>query len=354
MIPGPYFGITEEQYNLSKDKSLKELVDTLPKDTLKEIIKLYIDGVDCRIEIFIRFPKVTVTNEYDKSIDITELYAKVTISPLGKLLGYFNLQRAEYTLAQWIAGYSHSHMPGRALGWQDPCLGRGPINQTCGRLWREFDPDVWGLFCYELSKYGTVESIEGGPYRRLESVGKNTNIERNCIFTSNSWYNGILYNRIIVEKFFIYYLKNYKLEIKYVNGSYLIGEHSVDFWVKVSKAFIKWYNEEYSSYRLNYPLVKLLREGLIGKYIVDGNIVYKPISTDELDHINNIQGSDLFVFKGEMVKLNIINNFNNIENNISYLLNPTIVSKYLTIILNIINYYGEETKGEATEKCYFI
>ena len=80
----------------------------------------------------------------------------------------------------------HSHISSIPFGnftfFQSPCTGSGPINNTICSLSRDFDANLWRLFCLELSKYVEVESIAGTPYHRLEGLtrGGGTNTHRIC------------------------------------------------------------------------------------------------------------------------------------------------------------------------------
>lgn len=57
--------------------------------------------------ILVWFPEVKVTNEYNKSVYIQDLYAKVKIDTEGQLIGKFYLNRATYPLSHMQAGYMH-------------------------------------------------------------------------------------------------------------------------------------------------------------------------------------------------------------------------------------------------------
>lgn len=59
------------------------------------------------IFILVWFPQVRVTNEYNRSVDIQDLYAKVKIDTEGQLIGKFYLNRATYPLSHMKAGYMH-------------------------------------------------------------------------------------------------------------------------------------------------------------------------------------------------------------------------------------------------------
>ena len=60
--------------------------------------------------ILIYFPTVRITNEYDKYIDIKELWLKVPFNWQGKGKGYFGVNRSNYPLNHFKGGYMHSHV----------------------------------------------------------------------------------------------------------------------------------------------------------------------------------------------------------------------------------------------------
>ena len=126
--------------------------------------------------ILIYFPTVTVTNEYDKSVEIQKLFAKVEIDVKGLLKSGITFNRGEYPLSQLLNKYMHSHIQDIEYSnlnrFKDSCLGSGPIRDTISTLCVDYDPLRWQLFALELSKYVQVESIAGTPYKRLENIKK--------------------------------------------------------------------------------------------------------------------------------------------------------------------------------------
>ena len=55
--------------------------------------------------IIVHFPKVTVTNEYNRSVDITHLWVKVPLNSNGTIANIFCMVRSEYTYQQFVSGY---------------------------------------------------------------------------------------------------------------------------------------------------------------------------------------------------------------------------------------------------------
>lgn len=325
---------------------INSLYFPLIEDSVKNIFRNYIEGL--LIDIIIRFPHVTVTNENDKSIDITELYAKVTIRNDGKLFENFTLMRTEYTVTQWLSGYSHSHMPSTEFIWQSPCLGSGPIRNTQHNLKNSFNYDLWGLFCYELSKYVTVESLAGVPYRRLESVGGG-DADLSILFTNYNYNSssGGSYHRVLHE-FEQYFVREFNFPISFVNGAYVLGDSCLNFVRKLTDFFAAWYNKEVSLGHYNYNLQRLTQSGLLNEYIISDGQIFSPYSTENLSRTQSIQGRELFMFKGKMVTANFTEEPELNSENTVLLIKSSVVTYLLTRILRLFNCkYGSQNNNSS-------
>ena len=317
--------------------------------------------IDC-IYIYVKFPEVRVTNENDKFIDIKDLYARIRINgPSGTLIDYIELNRATYTISQYTSDYAHSHLPGIPNGWTVPCYGSGPILSTMDTLRRRCDIDFWGLLCYELSKYVTVESLAGVPFRRLENVGAD---RRGNVNSAINYYESlpVLFgsgvSRDRWREFLTSFLSKNELKFSFYRGRYDIGESPISLWVKLSKAFSEWYSAKFIEGKVTQSFDRLLSSGVINKYVVADGRVYTPQGSSLLEEARNKNGRDMFMFKGEMVKLTITDINDNVEPSITYLVNHRVMDYLVTKILEVINYkYGREEKdGEAPtkKKCFYI
>ena len=316
-------------------------------------------------EIIVHFPSVRVTNEFDKYVDIQDLYAKVNISSGGEMTERFCLARTTYPYIQFRSGYAHSHLPrigsSSAGQWQTPCLGSGPIYRTILSLEARYDLDIWGLFAFELSKYVTVESISGVPYIRLESIGGSNDVKFNesLEYTTTFFNKEIIY---MIDRFVKDYAQSGNFKVKFVNGQYHLGESVTSFCIRCSNAFIKWYNEHSKKETGFIPMHMLFNKNVIGNYVVNNGSIYTPsYYGTRIADAQQIEGRELFRFKGEMVKLHII--LDNIENsNECVLFSDNICAFIISKILNIVNYkYGKRNnrkrKGSTNgpcEKLYII
>lgn len=324
------------------------------EDVIKEVFKeptTFIDSLILRNNtayLYIRFPKVTVTNEDDKSVDIDELYVLVPINGDGTLKRNFSMVRSSYPIIQWLSGYSHSHLPSistnRTPHFAHPCLGNGPIGPTQDNLKDEYNIDMWGLFAFELEKYVTQESLLGVPYIKLESIGRSSEATEIKLYYRDVL--GFSCDNIDFNDFLKSYCSHTNLNVSYKEGQYSLGITDVNFVISLSDYFIKWYNNKVTEGVYYTTLTNLISDNILNKVIIDGNKVYSNAVIQDIDSIQSLEGTHLtmssdsikdFIFKGKPVKLHIDGNLNIKSKNYTLLLNTNICSYMLTKILEIIN-----------------
>ena len=317
--------------------------------------------------ILVWFPSIRVTNEYDKYTDIKDLYAKVPIAYDGSLINKFALNRATYTLLHIASGYMHSHVSNIPTGgfsyFQNPCTGSGPINDTMGSLVSGFDEDLWNLFCLELAKYVTVESIAGVPYHKLEDLGASnmrridsTHYEIKSILPTN-WQslhsrNGTLATPGLFKEFMLYAIASNKITYGHSEGSYRIGMPYFKFAVTLSNLFIEWYNKKYNEFaKSEHPLPSLedLRraETIISCKVVN-NKFYSDFDIRGLDRYRRYIGNYMCTFKGRDVKINI-SDLDEAPKDYSNILNPSLIGFFAWRLIETINFeYGNKDSNNAS------
>lgn len=305
--------------------------------------------------ILVHFPEVTVSNENDRSIDITHLWVKIKLSLNGTINGTFQMMRSELTSEQFKAGYSHSHIHSintiNYKEWETPCLGSGPIKDTITSLSDQFSEEIWNLFCLELSKYVTVESLTGVPYIKLESVNSGDPYYTAPIYfplapvpSSDTTF---INNRDIIVPFISVILEKRPFKFNYVNGSYGIAMPEKELLIVLSNLFIEHYNSLPAEQQLSKT--ELIDRGIIsnGKYI--GNIlcyVYPRNDNNTTDY-SALIGRELFRFKGNTVRFNIVTIERTEEEdpNMSIFLRSEIVRVIIDRILKTVNNkYGRPTE----------
>lgn len=340
-------------------KSIKEL----PYETVEPIIKNIKRTSSIKrfialtylptINILVHFPTVTITNENNKSVTINHLWAKVPISYEGLLRDKFKLNRSEYPLLHLMDDYLHSHI--MTIPFSDftifatPCLGSGPLNRTQEHLHYTFDEDIWSLFCLELDKYVTVESLEGRPYKYLERIGTNENY---IIPTAFNVYGRLPKSLAPLkleefQNFIEYFIKTKQLKFNYRNSTFSIGMSFIEYIVAISNAFITWYNDKFNKGEITYNLNTLLHKELIMKVIIKDNSLYKIPDNSNVGKYLDYEGSKICTFKGKEIKLHITDTEIKNDYITSIVLNPKIASYILVIIFKILNYrYGRPTITE--------
>ena len=332
---------------------VEKVVNVLTNTTVKERIgNTKFSG----IFILVHFPHVRVTNEHDRFVDINHLWARVRVLYNGTLSGGFTLNRSEYTLLHIRSNYMHSHISSIPINdftkFQNPCTGSGPINGTISSLNRDYDEDMWNMFCLELSKYVTVESVAGRPYYYLEKLGTNdmeVGIDRFITYLSPSYYR----SSITPDKFkeFVrYFINSKKLKFNYVNGSYSIGMSLIEFIVLISNEFIKWYNDQFNKEELTTKFADLKRRGILMECIIANGKIYYDRDRNNVNNYAQYIGEKVCVFKGREITVDITDIAEVRNTNKSIILDTQTALYILTTILKVLNYrYG---RNKATHEGY--
>lgn len=350
--PRELLGMSREDYNTYRGQSLTDLRGEVLDLVLNQLCSGWmVDSIGQKKFgswfILVHFPHVRITNEYNKFVDINHLYAKIEVLHNGSMNGYFALNRAEYTYLHISNEYMHSHVRSIPTSdftkFQTPCTGTGPINDTMSNLSREFDSDIWRLFCLELSKYVEVESIAGTPYHRLESLGtSNMSTEESVFKVINhlDYYGDDI--KEMIKDFVSYFIKQGKLKFNYANGSYSIGMSFTEYMLVISNEFIDWYNKKFNNKELKYTFDTLKRKGVLKEGIIANNKIYYENTRRNVNSYAAYNGKRMCTFKGADVLINIVDLNEVKEDNKSIILNTNIALYILSKILRVINYrYGK-------------
>lgn len=335
-----------------------QAITDLPGDQVEKVVNVLTDNrVKERIGnakfngifILVHFPHVRVTNEHGRFVDINHLWAKVKVMYNGTLNGGFTLNRSEYTLLHIRSHYMHSHIRSIPTNdftqFQNPCTGSGPINGTISALNRDYDEDMWNMFCLELSKYVTVESVAGVPYNYLEKLGTNdmeVGVDRFITYLSPNYYRGAFAPGKFKE-FVRYFINSKKLKFNYVNGSYSIGMSLIEFIVLISNEFIKWYNDQFNKKELTTKFASLKSLGILRECIIDNGKIYYDVSRNNVNSCAQYIGKKVCVFKGREITVDIADIAEVRNENKSIILDTQTALYILTTILKVLNYrYGRD------------
>ena len=311
--------------------------------------------------ILIYFPTVRITNEYDKYVDIKELWLKVPFNWMGKGKGYFGVNRSNYPLNQFRHGYMHSHVSSIPISnfenFQTPCTGRGPINSSLSTLAIGYDEAIWQLLCLELDRYVRVESIDGVPHHRLENIPAPEMGDAKDKFSMQSL-RGVIpwsgpFGREQFKLFIKYLLETKKIRFNYSNGSYGIGMSFIDTVVLISNEFISWYNTGYNKHTFNISYADLVSIGVINECIITNGKVYIPraVRRNNGDDYQRYVGKKICTFKGREITLTIDGILSSEEESLNRtrILNLQYIEAIVCSMLRILNYgYGREERSETS------
>lgn len=322
-----------------------------------------------QFSIYVWFPKVKVSNENNRSIYIWDLYVHVDINLKG-CIPYesygMRWNRATYDEAQFQSGYMHSHIS--SLNYADlsifsvPCLGTASIRDTIQSLKIESSDAMWMLFCEELSRAVTVESLQGVPYKRLEQVGN---------YASSRYYQRFfipiinVYNRpwsydqsllrcygmdstslpALLKQFTVYYLQHGHFLACFQCGEFRVGMSYYDYMLDVSNAFIDFYNQRLKGNK--HKLDFFYNTTFLRRVFVE-NRQFKDFSEErQLRDLSAYQGKYILTFKGKRILLRIISENHNLPTPTT-LLNESVAMHVLLQILKILNFRFKNARNTNT------
>ena len=196
----------------------------------------------------------------------------------------------------------------------------------------------------KLSKYFDVESSEGTPYHRLESLGtlNMKTVEGVFKVTNRLGYYGISGIKDLIKDFTLHFINQRKLKFNYANGSYSIGMSFTEYMLVISNEFIDWYNKKFNNKELRYTFDLLKRNYVLKECIIANNRIYYKNSSYNVNSYAAYNGKRMCTFKGEDVLINIVDLNEVKEDNKSIILNTNIALYILSKILRVINYrYGK-------------
>lgn len=309
--------------------------------------------------ILVWWPEVTVTNENDRSITIQDLFARVPVNSSGQISwAQIQLNRSTYPYSQFVCGYMHSHVPRLKYAsdfgqFVEPCLGNGPIRNTARTLRTDGSLEMWMLFCRELDMYVTVESLDGGPYINLESVGGSGGL---VSFPYDAAGSSVL-NRFVdilakrhVKGFLDRYLRSGMPRFSFLDGWYQSGMTDAELVLGMSAAFIDYCNSAGCLTRsVWHSLLEchavytdcVVRDG---RLFIPGNFSLKPL-------FHTVQGKPVCMFKGRQVCLKILDGDDSGSgDNTCTLLNGGVATFLFSKILETINFNYKKLHESDTAK----
>jgi hypothetical protein len=216
--------ITEQQLADLQPKE-PELIEQIFK--MRELLNIHCgeDNYDLHainkdfFAVNVRFPQIEVKNRYRHTHIIKDVFIRFHVKYSSKkLIKVTDLQgaRASMSFLEYTTGYKHSHFStgyNTRYPYNSMCMGKSPLGEVLAELKAEekIDFDKFEIFLLELENYLGWESIDGGPYMRMEDIKS-----RDTASTPS------LSSIQIADEYtnFLYHCKNLNLENKGKNIKY--------------------------------------------------------------------------------------------------------------------------------------
>lgn len=338
--------------SIFKQQFGEEYIDVQPLKGDDDFITSYISGssisdrlrsLDLKIpvyQIIIRIPRETVTNELGLSTTIYDLFIKLEMTRAGTLQHGVRYLRSTFTENQLFSHYIHSHctrLDYSNLGeWHSVCTGSGPINNSFRNLSLTYTPlEAWYGFIAELRQIVRIESLDGGPYIRMESImgpfkplnSVNPKGVRGIFRAGDSQSSKALIKSYILSK---------NLKLGFLNGRFCLGETFVEWLIGFTEYAKEW--GKINNKTINFEKVTL-KDNVI--YAPDGNT-----TQGNFDRMNGLIGNAVITFKGTVYKLKIMEDDSTRQ--VRELISPAVGATILTAMLNTLNnWYGKTTTDDT-------
>ena len=203
--------------------------------------------------IVIKIDKETVKNELGLSTVIYDLFIKLEFRRNGALCYGIYYKKATFTKNQLLSHYIHSHCPrlyaSDRIEWQHVCTGNGPINNSVTALAYADTPlERYYGFIAELRQIVRVESLQGGPYIKIEDIN-GTLKERKLV-------NMVTLTFTNKQKEFVKsYIRSNRLKLGVINGKFCLGCSFVEWLTDLTEYAKAWGKENDQSIALDTDVV---------------------------------------------------------------------------------------------------
>lgn len=134
--------------------------------------------------ICIHFPEITITNSLGHKHLVRDLYIHINIlydefvrnnrSSIDiEIMGI----RRTLSIREFDSGYSHSHLDGGIDDWGHFCMGVSPFATLVTEVGMNPIADNWEMLLMSLENFLSWESLEGGPFIKIENIGNTRGID---------------------------------------------------------------------------------------------------------------------------------------------------------------------------------
>lgn len=126
------------------------------------------------LDIIIHFPEILLkssTTNHKKEHLIKDVFLKFIFNTNIQKFINTSFLRSTFTYAEIKASYAHSHVSGGINEWVTAiCQGNTELAKTKNLLLAQHDNQIYEDFLYLYNNWISWESIEGGPYRKIENI----------------------------------------------------------------------------------------------------------------------------------------------------------------------------------------
>ena len=222
---------------------------------------------------YIHFPEIEITNSKRMKHTIYDLYVRLRFHSDGSLVDVDGT-RSTLNQAEYESGYAHSHLSSSVVSnaaWGGFCMGGSePIGNDIGALQMGYDPTIFEALLYQLEIFLGWESLEGGPYKKIQNIKRKAKM----IIVSDVIINDT-YNRFIMKYDFV------PFQIQQTPPKVLIDHKNFEFMAMLTPLLDPKYLVHYNDQT--------------GEFFVEGSS--KPYDTKPM----------FFRFKGQEIFQNITN-----------------------------------------------
>ena len=294
------------------------------------------------IAVIVHYPTVLVENERGQTEPITDLFVKVFPFRGDGIQAL----RSSLSTPQAKAGYVHSHLPrlyDRML-WQNWCLGSGPIRNTLRAL-SEDNPDMGmvGLLCLELDTLVATESLQGGPYFRMEGLHSgytdyfNPQVNVNLTGTMSRRLPG--FHTSTATAWFKEFLRKGELEFRECNGKILLADSVENVLIKATNSFVRYLQEHnipYTNFMFN-PSTPSYTQDYFEEFIFEDGVMKILHREQGNASLFCNRGRKVITFKGKDFLFEINDTPDDAQTHNIWLFSPTTVFQLLYFYLIYIN-----------------
>ena len=269
---------------------LKYLNKVLPKIYEEKYFDIITKDQNNNVTLIIHYPTLTIRNSAGQSHNITDFFVKFTFCTNdGLYLDNPSYTRSSFTEEDILSGgslYIHSHLnSNQPCRWSaNFCYGATILGSTLHEFGLKLDLKKFSTFLINLEDTLKWESLEGGPYYRISSLGQGE--------TSSSGY--IAENSCTDDYAYMYLIKELRRLNSFPAFQYQLGDIKVPYKHRLHKIVTDGYLE-YCKDRQTPQLFEFDEESMRSKSTVGDGLIQRKKQIEDSSNF-------FFVFKGREIR----------------------------------------------------